>query len=201
MIRLIRSMWARLAISGTTPRNFACRSFWLATTLLSTSLPPASKPAAVSSQEVSIPSTTSMTLLLPKKEERACARSPLILFARPQTAWAWHPKHQPWRAASSPVPAFTPAPAGWRPPSASLRGRPASRGAPRSPWPSCLSITGLAAAAAFGRVDGATTRSRRHPRFDDLLRLLVGQIHGDVWLGRPTCRSAAPPASGESARR
>jgi hypothetical protein len=56
------STWARPASSGTTPPNAACRSTWLATTDDST-LPPASTAAAVSSHDVSMPSTNDSTPL------------------------------------------------------------------------------------------------------------------------------------------
>ena len=52
------SRWARLAISGTTPPNRACSASWLATTDDNTSVPPITTATAVSSQLVSIPSTT-----------------------------------------------------------------------------------------------------------------------------------------------
>ena len=55
---MMSSTWARLAISGTTPPNWACRSIWLDTTDDRTSVPPITTAAAVSSQLVSIPSTT-----------------------------------------------------------------------------------------------------------------------------------------------
>ena len=51
-------LWAREAISGTTPPNSACRSTWEDTTLDTTSDPPMTTAAAVSSQLVSIPSTS-----------------------------------------------------------------------------------------------------------------------------------------------
>ena len=55
---LSRSRWARLAISGTTPPNVACSSICELTTLDRTSLPPITSAAAVSSQLVSMPSTS-----------------------------------------------------------------------------------------------------------------------------------------------
>ena len=55
---LSRSRWARLAISGTTPPYWACRSTCVDTTLERTSWPPITRAAAVSSQLVSMPSTT-----------------------------------------------------------------------------------------------------------------------------------------------
>jgi len=51
---MIRSTWAREAISGTTPRHRACSCSWLATTLASTSRDRVTTAAAVSSQVVSI---------------------------------------------------------------------------------------------------------------------------------------------------
>ena len=55
---LSASRWARLAISGTTPPKSAWISIWLDTTLEITSLPPITNAAAVSSQLVSMPSTS-----------------------------------------------------------------------------------------------------------------------------------------------
>src|SRR4051794_37083139 len=49
------SRCARLAISGTTPPNRACRSTWLETTDERTVRPPQTSAAAVSSHDVSIP--------------------------------------------------------------------------------------------------------------------------------------------------
>ena len=54
---LSASRCARDAISGTIPPKSACRSIWVETTLETTSLPPITNAAAVSSQLVSIPST------------------------------------------------------------------------------------------------------------------------------------------------
>jgi len=51
------STWARLATSGTTPPKRECRSVWLLTTEDSTSRPSTTTAAAVSSHEVSMPST------------------------------------------------------------------------------------------------------------------------------------------------
>src|SRR5579884_530733 len=55
------SMWARLAISGTTPRYRACRSAWLATTFDRTTFPSITTAAAVSSQVDSIPRICAMS--------------------------------------------------------------------------------------------------------------------------------------------
>ena len=51
------STWARLAISGTTPPKRACSSTWLDTTDDSTWRASTTTAAAVSSHEVSMPST------------------------------------------------------------------------------------------------------------------------------------------------
>src|SRR5690606_2451152 len=48
-------MWRRLATSGTTPPKGRCRSTWEATTAATSSRPPRTRAAAVSSQLVSIP--------------------------------------------------------------------------------------------------------------------------------------------------
>ena len=56
--RVTRSVWARLAISGTTPPKAACRSNWVATSLLRISRGARRTPAAVSSHEVSMPRTS-----------------------------------------------------------------------------------------------------------------------------------------------
>ena len=53
---VISSTWARLANSGTTPPNSACRSIWLATTDERTSYVSLMTAAAVSSQDVSMAS-------------------------------------------------------------------------------------------------------------------------------------------------
>src|SRR5207249_97184 len=54
----ITSRWRREASSGTTPPYGAWMASWEATTLERTRRPPASTAAAVSSHELSIPSTT-----------------------------------------------------------------------------------------------------------------------------------------------
>ena len=59
---MIRSTCARDATSGTTPRQRACKSSWLATTLDSTSRARVTTAAAVSSQVVSIASSGTVRL-------------------------------------------------------------------------------------------------------------------------------------------
>src|SRR5689334_15150170 len=69
MVGTMASRWARLATSGTTPPKRACSSTLLATVSTS-SVRPWTMPTPVSSQEVSMPSTSgsSAMYLLPEQE-------------------------------------------------------------------------------------------------------------------------------------
>ena len=68
---LSSSRWARLAISGTTPPYGTWRSICELTTLDTTSLPPITSAAAVSSQLVSMPSTSVSGPASPRRAGRA----------------------------------------------------------------------------------------------------------------------------------
>src|SRR5512138_702958 len=71
------SRWRREAISGTTPPNGRWRSSWEKTTEESTSRPSLTTAAAVSSQEVSIPSVSKVHRLV--EGEPAQAAAPRLL--------------------------------------------------------------------------------------------------------------------------